>query len=648
MTQRAAIRYEVYRSGLLTTALEVLSISESAGVAHLDTAHLIYKDATLEGRSFYDSLMGDEIEIKNPATGSILHWGKVSVIPPVLNSQTEQLIVVSRAERFHLGERVNGVWCWNPLQASEGGGDPVGGPELIADDMVFNPIIDGKVYGNANDTYSSNGSDPMGETDHQLFLDPESVRTTAATTLHGGAAPVKWLIADAVQYLLRTLNADATNVANPDYSDILAAFDAADDDGLQNLTIPRGTYLADALDMLLEPFGYRWRVKRTAVGARIYEFFHHSSGTAVNVYHQPIGSALDTGLQNMEALGLAFDAANLFNEVTIVGGPYAYEFTVELARGWAESHDTADVSLLAKTAPDFSTRKDAWRRWVLNEAGDYIGLRPEIDGVFTSAFRTALEAEYTDLIWAEFVPRRRKMLPTLTLGDDHKPIGEHRGIVIEYRNTTEAAWRPIGNWGAQIIDNECAIYFDGELPPTEYEFKVEDRANIRLRATFTLVSDKRLEATSLHDGISPQPDVAPLLIDAPQKFRHQEVSPISQYYASGRPTLTAVDTTAIAAFADRVRQVWDLLDIGGALQLEGLDAADGGNEYEIGQRVQGVVGKGIDFRAKTGVDEWPQIVAIERHVMNQTTTLHLQRIKRTISFGGDIVRNNRLGRRGRR
>lgn len=638
-------------------------MQESAGIERLDTAHLLYKNLNLEGREFHSQIMGEEIEVIRTDTNEVLHWGKVQVVPAQLGPDGESLMIVSRTEKFHLGERVNGYWVWNPIQPTTGGDDPVGGPTLINRDLVFNPIIDGKVCGNLNSVRTSEQDEEDEEIGFPLFLDPESMRTTAAKNvqgygLTGSVSAINWPLSKCIHYLLQTLNAAEACVTNPTLATIAAACDDSGDLVI-NTQIPRGTYLAEALDMLLEPLGYRWKVVRTALGSRVYQFFNRTAGTAVWVRHQAIGSVYDSGLTNVEVSGITFDVSNLANQVDIVGGPYAYEVTVELARGWPTAQDNLDEVQLNKTDENFAATKDVWRRWVLNEAGDYIGVRSEIDGIFTDAFRAALQDEYGDTIWDEFVPRRRKFEPTLTLKSDGTPIGEHgSGIEIEVRNANYDAenpeqapeWLPIGGWGVQVLEHECGIYFDGDMPPLAKweELTGATREDMRLRVTATIVADKRLEARAVKQEDSPNPEVVPLLIDAPTKFRHQERSPLSKYHGTDRPSLEAIDTAAIGDFSERVREIWDLMDVGGPIQLDGLDAADDGTTYQVGQRVKGILGKNLSFEAKDDSEEYPQIVAIERNVMNQSMVLHLQRLKRQISFGGDLVRKDRLGGRGKR
>lgn len=653
MPSRDATRYSVYKNGLLATALEVLSVSETAGAGRLDIATLLYKDLTLEDREFNSQLVCDEIEIYDSAADDVVHWGKVGLIPPELSANTESLHVVSRAEKFHMGGQVDGCHVWNPIKPPFTEGGDIGGPELVAHPLVFNPIIDGKVQGNRNSLFTSERDPDTGdEIGYHLFLSPESVRTRAAIELQTGDSPenvaaVPWTLSQAVDYLLRTLNADELYVTNPTLETIEVVC-ADDEDLVLNVEIANGTYLADALDQLLEPLGYRWRLNRTALGSREFQIFGRNSGELVNVHHQRIGDSLDLGLQNVEVAGLHFDVTRLANQVKIIGGPYAYEVSVELARGWPESQDTMpNPAYYAKDGPQFLF-KNAWRRWVLNESGDYIGVRSEIDGLFTSAFRTAMDDTFGPNWRNNFVPGRRRFAPTLTLDDEKQPIGPHHGMEVEYFNIKhvppnletgdpgngmiEPQWKPIGNWGMSILEHECGIYFDGNFPPHMREFEVTNQADIRLRATFTLVSDKRLEATAFRQEDSPQADVLPLTIDAPTKFRYQQVSPLSKYYGSGRPSLEQINLDEINDFAERVRSIWDLMDVGGAIQLHGLDRTDSGTPYRVGQRVQAILGKNISFRAKAEAEEFPQIVAIERNATTQVMTLHLQRFSQAVNF----------------
>jgi hypothetical protein len=401
--------------------------------------------------------------------------------------------------------------------------------------------------------------------------------------------------------------------------------------------LQRGLYLGQCLDQLLEPLGYRWRVRRrvleageiaeVAVGQltpnanrRYFEFFKKgSSGTVVTVDHQRYGATLNAGGErtNVEVSGVQFNTAGLANDVMVRGGFGEYEITVELLRSWPTADDPAAGvgDEYDKEHADFDDVRNVMRKWVLNEAGDYIALRAEIDGIFTSTLRSSLNSLG---ILNHFIARRREFIPTLTLSDDGEPIGKTRGVEIEWSNDGGSTWNPTENMTCQLLEHECGVYFDGPKLPEEF---LTDPADTRVRVTATIQSDYRLSGYAPRLGTSPQDDVVPLVLDLPDRFRYRlRHSSLSKYGGGATPSLAVNDSTGIQDFAEYSRDVWDLMDVGGAIQLEGLD-----NGYDVGMRVSGIQYKNVSFEARAGSGEYPQIVAIERNVNQQVTTLHLER-----------------------
>lgn len=618
MPQRNAVQFNVYLNGIGSSLLQPIDIEESAGSDRLDIATLEYVNSSLQDLNIA-SLMNLEVEIERVDNAEVVHWGKVTQLPVLLSGESgETLEVVSRTELYHLGGQVDGYLVWNPIAAAYA---------QIDGDLVFNPMIDGVIYGNKNDTHTT-GAGCL------LFLDPESVRTSAAQTLQGANVAV-WSLADAVFYLLWALNTPQTYISNPSAGTLAAVF--SDPAALvQEVRIPRGTHLPKALDILLEPLGYRWKVKRTALGARQYFFWKKGTdGTLKTLAHQSSGTALENPRNladtEVELAGITYDISNLANEIWVRGGFEEYEITVELARGWKSASDPSsgtDIMLYSiKDNANFDNVRDVMRKWVLNEAGDYIGTRAEITGVFTSALRTSL----TSLsLLNHFVPRRRKLMPALSLKPavvssvhDLVPIGDLNGIEVEYSNTATPAWKPIG--GCSVLEQEAGIYFHEDKLPDEF---FEDIANLRVRVTATIQGDYRLTGSVAHQANSPNTDIVPLTLDLPDRFRYRvRHSSLSKYGGGAVPSLAVNDTTAIAAFATYVRNAFDLMDISGPIQIEGLD-----NSYTVGDRVKDIQVKNISFLCRTSSGAYPQIVAIERNIEQQLMTLHLERQRDVIQL----------------
>lgn len=766
MPLRPSVAYSVYINGVLSDGIvtggwQPMRTFESAGGKTID--HATIEVQWNSAPFFYTGLedfnpynfIGLEIEIVRTSNSQVVHWGKVTQLPTLLSGDSgETLELVSRAEIYLLGDQVDGFAVWDPIAAAA---------STTAGDLVFNPMIDGVIYGNLNDTKTT-GAGGL------LFLDPESVRTPAAQTLQG-ANVIHWTLSQAVYYLLWDLNTPQTHISNPDETTLNAVFN--DPTALVNeVRIPRGTHLAHALDHLIEPLGYRWKMKRTDLGARVYEFFKKGTGgTLRSVYHQRALSDLsnprDLGETNVYTAGLTFDVANLANEFWIRGGFGEYEVTVELVRGWAAAKDPTGIEsadIYEKTNPKFNDNRDIMRKWVLNEAGDYIGLRTGIDNPFTSEFRTRLTALS---LLPSFNARRRRFMPTMTQKRDvtgavrdWSPIGTLDGVEVEYCNAatktvtgaTNASpivvavtghglstgdvvtisgaggntaangtwsvtvvdldhysldgshgngsyssggnmqqWKPIKGMDCALLEHECGVYFDGDRVPDEF---FEDLTHLKIRVTATIQSDFRLTGHLARQMDSPNPDVVPLTLDLPDRFRHRirDVS-LSKYgrftklisavtnatpivvatteehgfttgdsvvvenvtgttAANGKFKITVADSThfsldgshgnaayisggaahlenesgeiddtiAIAAFAGSLRDPFDVMDISGPIQLEGLD----NDLYQVGDRIENIYGKNVSFLCRDGSTAYPQIVAIERDIEQQLLTIHLE------------------------
>lgn len=623
-TYRDALRYTVRRTpdggtAAVDTSLEVLQVFESAGGKNLDYAVLeldLAKVSTRYANWTEPPYIGDEIEIEHVPSGSVVHWGKVTKAQPRLSGRGESIRLVSRLDPYHVGGRVDGIYHFDPS---------ISDAVLIGRDMVFNPVIDGRVVGNRHQTESLFGNPA------RVFLDPEAVRTAASQTLYGATA-VPWTISEAVEYLLWALNPLETYVTNPTLAQIRVNIDDSTAE-LSDVKIDRGLYLSEALDKLLAPLGYRWKIDRQA-GSRIFDFFRRgSTGSTITVKHQAAGADLNLIDSNASDVALDFDVSGLANEVEAQGGYYQYEMTVELLRAWPASQDSladGDGEELVRSHPNFDDHPEAYRKWVLNESGDYIGLRTEIDGVLTSDLRTALTG--LSLLDDFHPPRRRRLLPTLTLGPDNAtPIGKIRGIEVEYSNPLaggggEPDWLPLANTTCEILEHEAGIYLSGDRLPEEL---LGQGTGLQMRATFSIETDYRLLGFAARQTNSPQVDVVPAVLDVADRFKYRQVLSVSKYHADvngGSPTkesLQANDSAAIAAWAAYARDTFDLRSIEGRVTLDSLDW----HVYELGQRVSQLQGRNVSFAARTGTTTYPQIVAIERNVESQKTVLHLERFK---------------------
>jgi hypothetical protein len=257
---------------------------------------------------------------------------------------------------------------------------------------------------------------------------------------------------------------------------------------------------------------------------------------------------------------------------------------------------------------------------VLNEGGDYIGLRPEIREVFPPGVKSRLDAAGF-LKW--MVPRKRQLLPTLTRDlDGVGPIGRTRGIEIEW-STDGELWKPLGRWEVNLLEHECGVYLGGDEVPEEVRDAGDD---FRLRITATIETDFRITAVAERKDTSPLVDVVTAVLDLDSQFHWKEVTTLSQYKSGGYDSLAENDFEQLKAFVEELRDRFDHLDCGGAVTLEGVDQ----HRYQIGDRVLGIKGKNINFNTRRDSATFPQIAAITYDIEGQKTILAMDRTRETV------------------
>lgn len=604
MPQRPAAEILVFVNGAPDLRYKCLTAHWSAGGARLDHATLFY-DFSVDNENLVGFRVGQpplEIEIAVlPFSGStagkpyVIHWGKTSITALRLGDDEQKKLLTSRAEPFHFGGVLSGMYAYDPLS---------GKVRSVQDDLVFNPKIDGRALPNcAPDLYQVTGPATY------VFLDPESARTPAAQALSG--EPVFWTLASAVHHLCWVLNASEQHFENPDIFTLEADL-GTDPDLVVDLTIKRGLSLPEALDRLLEPFGFGWHVRYFGIGSRSIAIFQRGVGQPVGVSQQNP----DITKNDAADLSVDYNVGNTRNFVEVQGDHVYIESTWELSRAWPENQDTLNTNFdLAKDSDNYQNNPSyqrVWRDWVLNEAGDYTGSRPEITA---AKDLTPVYAAATGDALGRVIPKRRKFLPCITQGADLAPVGEIHGTVVEWYDGTD--WKLVDRLSdstCHVLERECGVRFDGQHVPIEL---YNAGASAKVRITATIKFDQRITADIVNDATSPQSDFAPILVDAAEKFHFKQVGSDSEYYSDVIAGISkadqADDRQALADFAQELHDAWDMADVSSEIEIQGLDAI--GPLYQLSQVVTGVLQPlEIDFNAKSAAAtdfKYPQITAIE-------------------------------------
>lgn len=530
---------------------------------------------------------------------------------------TERLNARARVEQWYFGEPITGYTVAKY-------DDPDYLYRTMHDDVVFNPEIDEVIEGNRSDHFVEITTDPPSTaTDvpkRYVWLDPESSRTSAAL---GEIQQAKetWTLPQAVMSLCWLLNPDETYIKNPDYAALNKTCEDAP--SVLNVSIPRGVYLPTALDLLLNPLGFLWRIdyvqKSDDADPPVYTtemrivVYKRGEGPEKTVTIQPWGQNKDIRKTNVRMAEVEYNIADTANIVKVYGGHLEVEGTFELKRAWTEADDALTADDLRKGEPidgeaDTTSQYDAkphvWRKWVLNEGGDYNGTRSTVKPItFAFDVNSIEDAGSVFPLGQSNVNKNRRFWPPLT----KDPDGRRRDYLVEY--FLPAAYGGTDEWidvltlengHFEVLERECGILFTGISPPRE----IVDLGNDALvRITACLRSDQRISYTTAQATECPNATAITMVVNAEtQFFKRSRLD-----YVTGHPgmwsrftevgflpdTPTADerdDTTAMTTYANNLRDNESSARIAASITLEGFR-----HEYKRGDIITKIDGREISF-----------------------------------------------------
>lgn len=642
MHQRTAPEVLIYANGKLMQQASAEIIEDGCGSGALPRAQIAMRITEPTERANL-RIGNQEVEIvfrrTMPVTGEepederqgerVVFWGRLSG-GKIKIGPNESVFLEARVAPYHFGKPLDGMVEYNPSTSSH---------QILKQDLEFNPTVNFSGYGgkrlpgmrSAGGFIRGNMSSvyPYGDKKANVFLDPASVYSDAARKYSQGTSPQKpegdesvlfasdkkWTLKEAIYYLCVTLNESEKFIKNPSREDlsILDGSDAL----LHDVRVPIGTFLPEALDSILNQFGFGWRLDYLSRGKRTIAIFRRGLGIERKLNLQRPGQALIPAKTNTESCELAVGMESIINEVRILGNFALYEATFELKRAWPKDKDNlnraTDLRMDSKEWKEHPEYHRVWRDWVLNEANDYFRVRDE-----RAPFNFAEIFEFPT------VPRRRRFLPCITLDKDRIPIGQN-GYFIEFHNGFE--WLPINrmeNGSFEILQNECGIRFTGDMPPAELMFA---GTNAKVRITASVYSDERLDYTAKRRRGSAQDQVAPLTLDLGDRFHYRKIHKSSQFHkrvkAKELDHSEVFDTRRMVELADRLRDSRDLMDVSGTVVIPNLDEI-----YELGSVMRRMGGRDIDFDVGASAGpRYPQVTARRIDIRQQKQFLTLETLR---------------------
>ncbi len=308
-----------------------------------------------------------------------------------------------------------------------------------------------------------------------------------------------------------------------------------------------GLHLLEALYRCCERIGVKFKfVPRLASSGPDQAIVFHKNGTGrtIELSCQPVGQRLSISRTNIAAMQSRRDFWPITHKYIGQGDFKVFEATFELVKAWDPSLEDSDYDKFSpSTNPDFHQVRDVYRKWCLNEAGQYTSAPYNRGDAFdfSKIFRSA-----------NFVPRRRRYYPALTSDTLGHSLGYYLQVIYGNEDTGHSWLQYLHAFN--ILLDECGVWLSSDRLDADTWFAAQ-QGLLKFRITASVIADERLTAVLADGPINSTAPVIEHMTTLPRQFKYRKVSGQSIFAGSSDPTLgipnEADDSDALYAFVRR-------------------------------------------------------------------------------------------------
>ena len=335
-----------------------------------------------------------------------------------------------------------------------------------------------------------------------------------------------------------------------------------------------GLDLAEALHLCCERIGLEFQFvpRLSPAGPSQAIVFHRAgAGRAVELNCQRAGRQFNISETNIAALHSRKNFWPVTHKYVGQGDFKVYEATFELVKAWDDSLEDTDYDKFSpSTNPDFYQVKDIYRKWCLNEAGQYSGA-PYNQG---DAFDFSRIFQSSD-----FVHRRRRFRPALTRDKQGRSLGYF--LQVSYDDGLHW-WQYL--YAFNILLDECGLWLSSDrLDMDTWVAALNDM--LRFRITASVISDERLISIVADGPVDSAAPVVEDVITLPRQFKYRKVS--GQSIFAG----TTDDTLGIPDEVDDSDALYEFVRHAAATSSEIIETVDIqtpslGFDYQVGDMIR--------------------------------------------------------------
>ena len=193
-----------------------------------------------------------------------------------------------------------------------------------------------------------------------------------------------------------------------------------------------------------------------------------------------------------------------------------YEATFDLIKAWSPSKEGGDIEAYSTAAEDFESVENVYRRWCLNEAGDYTG----------SPYNQGSSYDFDEVFQTEnYIHRKRKFLDCITVDADGNSLGQY--LEISY-NSGKKWQRYEGKFN--VLADECGIWISEKLFDDDF-WTAAEANKLRFRITASVQSDQRLTYRVADGPVNSSVTVIDKILNLPANYYFRQISKQSIFYS---------------------------------------------------------------------------------------------------------------------
>jgi len=341
-----------------------------------------------------------------------------------------------------------------------------------------------------------------------------------------------WGYAEVINYLLR----EYLPIGRLEIPDIELLQTLTTNQTVRDLDVT-GLNLLEALHRCCQRIGLEFKFVPRPVStgpAQAIVFYKNGIGRTIELNCQPTGEKLSISKTNIIQLNSKRNFWPVTHKHIGQGDFKVYEATFDLIKGWEPDLEDTDYDTFSpSTNPEFYKVKDVYRKWCLNEAGDYSGT-PYNQGQafdFSKIFQNS-----------NFISRRRRFRPAVSTDSQGKSLGYF--LQVSFDNG-QNWWQYL--YAFNNLLEECGIWLSSDQLDVD-TWVAALKGVLKFRITASVVSDERLSCMVADGPVDSTAPVIEHIITRPRQFKYQKVSSQSVFYGSTNKANELDDSTVLYEF----------------------------------------------------------------------------------------------------